>query len=667
QFDSCDTLLTWVKREARARVTPYGFGVPVTYYERTGGTLQLHGTAANVDQSAPVPAGTPTSSAARTATGADYSATNAQVAGVDEPDMVKTDGNRIVALVDGKLRLLDGRGGTPKLLDTLTLDAGYSGQLMLDGDHVFVISTNGDIAVGKAVASRAAVIDTQPPSGRSLNGSLITQVTIDGDHLRIAGAIELDGSYVSARQIGDVARVVVRSSPLNGLGFVYPNGTSRAALANALATNRAAIDATTIADWLPHYTLRDADGTKVGQGDLVPCDAVRHPNWFSGFGVLDVVTLDLTHSISDSLRTAAGAAVLADGETVYASADHLFVATLQTPTTKPSALMPSPGVPVRPTQPTSTAFHEFDISDPTTTRYIASGFVDGIVLDQYSMDESNGLLRVATTTGSDIEPTGISASQVRVLATRGDELVEIGKVGGLGKGETIQSVRFVGNVAYVVTFRQTDPLYVVDLSDPAHPRVAGELGLLGFSAYLHPAGDGYILGIGQDATATGGQTGFQIALFDVRNPALPKRVAQRTIPGAFSEAQWDPHAFLWWAKSSLAIVPIEAPGSPAAVGYTVDTAHGTITERGRIEQTLDVQPPNLGGGDAGSSSGSSGGSSGGGKPNGTVIGLPSIAPYAAPILRSLVIGNHVYTVSAAGVIESDLDTLHTVATSAFGN
>ena len=119
----------------------------------------------------------------------------------------------------------------------------------------------------------------------------------------------------------------------------------------------------------------------------------------------------------------------------------------------------------------------------------------GRLLDQYSMSEHDGRLRLATTTSPSPGVRGPggewrSESAVHVLAERGGRLTEIGKVGGLGKGERIYSVRFIGPTGYVVTFRQIDPLYVIDLRDPSRPAVTGELKITGYSAYLHPTADG---------------------------------------------------------------------------------------------------------------------------------------------------------------------------------
>jgi hypothetical protein len=158
----------------------------------------------------------------------------------------------------------------------------------------------------------------------------------------------------------------------------------------------------------------------------------------------------------------------------------------------------------------------------------------------------------------------ITSSAVSVLLQRDDRLVPVGRVDGLGRGERIYSVRFIGPVGYVVTFRQTDPLYTLDLSDPSRPRVVGELKITGFSSYLHPAGDGRLIGIGQDADLDGRLQGTQVSLFDVTNPAAPRRLDAFALSGEHSEAEYDPHAFLYWPAEHLLVVPVSAQ---AASGF----------------------------------------------------------------------------------------------------
>ncbi|WP_344982410.1 beta-propeller domain-containing protein, partial [Streptosporangium fragile] len=197
-----------------------------------------------------------------------------------------------------------------------------------------------------------------------------------------------------------------------------------------------------------------------------------------------------------------------------------------------------------------TEVHRFDITAPGAPRYVSSGKVPGRLLNQYSLSEHEGHLRVATTSTS-----GRSSSSA-VYVLRADTLGKVGEVGGLGNGERIYSVRFIGPVGYVVTFKQVDPLYTLDLRDPAAPGKTGELKITGYSAYLHPAGDGRLIGVGQEASEQGRTLGTQVSLFDVSDPANPRRLSQLFQKDSGSEAEWDPHAFLYWAKTGTAVLPL---------------------------------------------------------------------------------------------------------------
>ena len=144
------------------------------------------------------------------------------------------------------------------------------------------------------------------------------------------------------------------------------------------------------------------------------------------------------------------------------------------------------------------------------------------------------------------------------LRANGEELEQLSVVDGLGAGEQIYAVRFLGPTAYVVTFRQTDPLYVIDMTDPANPALTGELKIPGYSAYLHPVGDGLLLGVGQDATDTGQTLGTQLSLFDVSDPANPQRISTLAI-GGWSDVEWDHKAFLFWPEDGTIVLPV-SPG-----------------------------------------------------------------------------------------------------------
>jgi hypothetical protein len=430
--------------------------------------------------------------------------------------------------------------------------------------------------------------------------------------------LQIDGSPLSARLVDGVARVVVRSSP--DLPFAFPDHRRVDGEAVAARHNRKVVENSTIADWLPGYTRRGQGAQATAAGPLVACDGVARPPEFSGLDLLSVVTVDLAGDFTPDASTS----VLADGRTVYASQTGLYVATARGDFVRGDA---PDGTDV------TTEIHAFDISEPRAAVYTASGKVGGFVLDQFSLSEHAGVLRVATTS----EPPGggeDAESQVVVLRRRGSTLEEVGRVGGLGRGERIQAVRFIGDLGYVVTYRQVDPLYTVDLSNPTIPTVRGELKILGYSAYLHPVGERLLLGVGVDADDAGARLGTQVSLFDVSDPAHPRRLHQAVVADAFSEVEFDHRAFLWWAPLGRAVLPLHVfsddertgatDGFIGVVGFDVDAGAG-IREAGRVTHAE-------------------------GRDGADFWSTPSIR-------RSVVIGDVLYTVSERGVKASDLTTM----------
>jgi uncharacterized secreted protein with C-terminal beta-propeller domain len=264
---------------------------------------------------------------------------------------------------------------------------------------------------------------------------------------------------------------------------------------------------------------------------------------------------------------------------------------------------------------------------------VASGSVDGYLLSQFAMDEHQGVLRVASTTSPEQwRGSTDSKSRVTILEPVGGELTQIGLVDGLGETEQIYSVRFLGDVGYVVTFRQTDPLYTIDLSNPHDPQVRGELKIPGYSAYLHPIGDGLIMGVGQDATEQGGVLGTQVSIFDVSDVASPKQLDTFTLSkGTNSEVEYDHHAFLYW--EGLAVIPVQQywwDGNKdhafiGAIGLRV-TDDGEIVDLGEIVHPGDDE-----------------------------------WDWRARIMRSVTVDDSLYTVSTKGIMKSDVDSLEELA------
>ena len=190
--------------------------------------------------------------------------------------------------------------------------------------------------------------------------------------------------------------------------------------------------------------------------------------------------------------------------------------------------------------------------DGRNIEYKTAGEVPGHVLNQFSMDEHDGYFRIATTTGSwRIE----TANHLYVLDSG---LEVVGKVEDLAAGERIYSTRFMGDKGYMVTFRQVDPLFVIDLSSPTNPQVLGYLKVPGVSDYLHPYDDTHIIGIGRDATEEGRMLGMKLALFDVSDFSNPVEVSKYIIgeSGTSSEALYDHKAFLFDRDRGLLVIPV---------------------------------------------------------------------------------------------------------------
>ncbi len=557
RFDDCGAFLDHIRAEALARVGPYGLegghgGSPFF----GGGDFTVTTTAAAVPEA---PA------AFDDAGGPVFSGTNVQVAGVDEPDIWKTDGRRIVAVVDGRLHHVDVAGAEARLTDSVRLPEGWDHRLFLHGDTALVVS-GGDGGPIPLIED-AGLSPIFPPFNPTL---VVTEVDLsDPGELRVGRTLRVQGSFVAARAIGDTVRLVATSYPV-ALNFVFPSGPNAEEV--AAETNRRIVAESTLETWLPTYVL--SEGAEVlDSGVLASCNHIHRPAEFAGFEMLSVVNLDLGGDLAPGDTTT----LTARGETVYATADSLYVATnvwVPPEEAGSAALRPMD-------ENYQTALHKFTIAEPGSARYEASGSVEGHLLNQFSLNEHEGNLQVATTQGAPWSSREQSESFVTVFAQDGERLRQVGQVGGLGRGERIFSARFLGDTAYVVTFREVDPLYVVDLRDPAAPQVAGELKIPGFSSYLHPLEPGRLLGVGQDATGDGRVTGAKVSLFDVSDPADPREVDVWTMPDASSEVGWDHHAFLYWPPEEIAALPLQAWASGFFGAVVLDTAGG-LEELGRL-------------------------------------------------------------------------------------
>lgn len=627
-YSGCDDMLAGLRRAAAKNVGPWGLGPPQIMYAEARSDVS--------------------SQAKAVGSGQEHSTTNTHEAGVDEPDLVKTDGNRVITVNRGVLRVID--AATKKITGTLRLvsaeQAWAPADLLISRDRALVLFSGGGIIPFGAMAKRAA----SP-------GPRYVLVDLSGEP-KVMGSITPNGSHVDARMVGSTVRIVVRSQP----EIVFPDLGPKLTEQERTLKNREIVNRAPISAWLPTFETADAKG--VGVKGSVKCEQVSHPDDYTGTSLLTVHTLDLAQGLTDT----APISVAADGDTVYGTGTSLYVASNprwwwwprpvddvmpvpdtpkesasgQAPQVEPTpgdpsvppvdpSVDPSPSPEKTPEQPPEeTQVHRFDITAPGAPRYVASGKVPGRLLNQYSMSEYQGHLRIATTTNSAVGPsTENSSSAVYVL--KDDTLAKVGEIGGLGAGERIYSVRFIGPVGYVVTFKQVDPLYTLDLSDPANPRKTGELKITGYSAYLHPAGDGRLIGIGQEANAKGRTLGTQVSLFDVSDPANPRRLSQMFQKDSGSEAEWDPHAFLYWAKTGLAVLPLNTWDGTA---NTTGSALVLKIDDSAVTKTGSVVHP---------------------KPKPVKKGEPIL--FDPTVRRAVVIGDGLWTFSEQGVKVNAMDGL----------
>lgn len=602
------------------------------------------------------------------AAGGEPTGTNNQEAGVDESDLVKTDGSRIVSIVSGVLRVtvLD---DSPAIDGTLDLSMRSATDLFLRGDTALVLGTtyggdgtlrgsaaggdvtmdssSSDIAVPPTSTPVTTMPSTQTPDttvpltsaprpaptttvvepgpdepapsttlaptptvtmptdpipvepiapSPFLQGTTLTLVSLEDPAApRIIQTAEVEGSLVSARQIGDTARIVLRSEPQAMYDMMRAtDATTASAVVEDLDSEqllpRVAVDGTveplggcsdillTAAPTSGVGTSTDAGTSSLaGDGSMDTSFPAPTPS------TVTVLTVDET---LDDLRPVS---VQGAADTIYASTDALYVA---------AGSWDQAG--------SRTDVHRFDLPAEGPAVYSGSGRVPGRLLNQFSLSDHEDALRVVTTVDAQmapvssggapipdgavaaIEPIPQTSARLTVLDTGDDTLDEIGHLDGLGIGEEVQSVRFMGDTGYVVTFRQTDPLYALDLSDPRAPRSLGELKIPGFSEYLHPVGDGLLLGIGRDADPTNGRDlGFKVSLFDVSDPAAMVEVDQLIVPNAWSAVSSDHKAFTWDAERSQAVFPVsqgcgmgDCESSESAVVLRV--GDGTLDEVARI-------------------------------------------------------------------------------------
>jgi hypothetical protein len=683
---SCSELEQLLKEDARTKMNAR-IDAQIQQTERLGEGPLPYGAAKNGAVPSPGSASSDPSSRAR-----EYSQTNTQIQGVDEADIVKTDGKYIYLLHGPSFVVLDAwpaanlaeassfaLEGMP--VEMFVRDSTAVIYSIVEGTPIYAaagIAPRAEYSDGYAYAAVTPAVGGYPGPGYYRPNPLtkVTVLRITDAHPALARELYFEGSYVSSRRVDGHVRTVLQGGA-HGPDLAYwPESTTDAALPatkeewveafEALRRkNAAAIDASVAADWLPYVMARQANGVSAAQ---MPCGDFYVPTAGSTeYGLTTVASIDLG-APDDPPRTAG---ILAQVDTVFATEGAMYLAARAwdspavlvmasngtsgsgsggtggadggTPTPPPPQDAGSAAQSLRPSADgigvgdrvtiNFTYVHKFDLAvDPSTPTYVASGTVPGNVVNQYSFDEDGEALRVTTTelqTTTDHWET-TQTNHLFILGVDGQALVVRGHVGDLAPGERVYSTRFVGDYAYVVTFKQVDPLFVVDLHDPTAPRVVGELTIPGFSSYMHPLDDGHLLTIGQEDRK------LSLEVFDVREPTAPALAHKFVFSGdeyGYSQAQYDPKAFTYFAALELLAFPFTAWGQTGMRSslelFHVDPASG-ITRLGSVDHSAFFANA----------------------PHGYCGGF-----YGPEVRRGLFLEDVVYSISYGGVVANDVHDL----------
>lgn len=437
----------------------------------------------------------------------EYGGTNNQVEGVEEADILQNDGKYLYYLNQSSagsfLQIFSADGkGSIRLLSELSLEQSGAtpSEMMLYQNRLALVYTSGyyNTFISKPQAgSGGAYIQQDILFSRPATTVEIYDIT-DRTKPVLARTYQQDGRYVSSRLIG---RDFYLATSMVSYGL------------DSLTREN-------VKDFLPNIKDSSNAGYEIPPSQISILPEAKTPQ----FVIVSGLKID-----SDKAPDAES--ILGGGEQVYCSQSRLYLAG----TSYTSAEIQS-------------YIYAFQLKNGQVG-FHAKGSVPGWILNQFSMDESGGYFRIATTANT-INGT---SNNLYIL----DSGLQItGSLLGLAPGENIKSARYIGDKAYVVTFRRTDPLFVIDLKNPKAPKLMGELKIPGFSSYLHPIGDGLLLGVGRDGDERG-DYGTKLSIFDVTNPTSPKEIQKISVGTRSTELNMDSHkAVRYIASRSLVCVPV---------------------------------------------------------------------------------------------------------------
>ena len=452
----------------------------------------------------------------------DYSQTNIQVEGVEEADIVKTDGKYIYYIASDKIVIIKAEDSSNlKIMSELECDEEgfYPTELYIYQNKLVVIGQKNNNYYNKLIE-----VDSIYSVGTKTTTIAKVYNVKEKNNPKLEREVEVEGNYLSSRMIEDELYFISNK-------YIY----------SYLLRNKE-LDEIDEEEFKPKYRDTVIANT---EKSIAYQDIYYFPE-SEDTSYLNVVGFNVINNQKANIDTYLGA-----GSEIYSSQDNLYITRVKREYRDTKAYGYYNNYDV------NTYIYKFKLEDSKAT-YVNAGSVPGEVLNQFSMDEKDGYFRIATTDSKNWD----SDTDTNNLYVLNESLEVVGKIEGLAKGERIYSVRFMGNRAYMVTFVETDPLFVIDLSQPTNPTVIGELKIPGYSKYLHPYDENHIIGFGENTRINeyGGVVtdGMKMALFDVSNPNSPKELYSVDIgeKGTYSELLYNHKALLFSKEKNIIAFPI---------------------------------------------------------------------------------------------------------------
>lgn len=498
-------------------------------------------------------------SAAEVKTG--YSQTNIQVEGVDEADIVKTDGDYIYVLSNSKLSVVKAMPADKmRLVSTVDFNSNdfHPRDLYVDTKHLVV--TGDSYRKSSPVLNQKKSIYPVPPGNDIQTSKVIIYDIKDKDNITKSREIEVEGYCLSTRKIGSSLYLVTNRNT----NYYRPGDPII----------------------LPSYR----DSSAGNDFQTISCDNINYfPNCiYQSFLIVAAIDTDNLNQKVD-IKT-----YLGNGDNIYASSSNLYIAINSYSQVQP--LMEDSAFPTSPSG-SETEIYRFALKGASTT-CTGRGKVPGTILNQFSMDEYQGFFRIATTSG-EIWSRSDNVSHNHIYVLDGN-LKLAGKLENIAPGEKIYSTRFMGDRAYMVTFRNVDPFFVIDLKEPQKPKILGKLKIPGYSDYLHPYDENHIIGFGKDtveAKGWGGEPqayyqGLKIAIFDVTDVSNPVEMSRAVIGdrGTDSEILNNHKALLFSKDKNLLAFPVTLMELiPDNESYGNIPAYGSFTFQGAYIYNIDLK------------------------------------------------------------------------------